>query len=290
LSAGGADAAPPGGAFAAEIEVARAAAVEAGEIILAHRRAGFVAEVKEPGDPVTAADRDADAAIRARLAAAFSQDAILSEETADDGSRSGARRLWIVDPLDGTKDFVGGSDEFAVHVGLAVDGVPAAGVVGRPAGARLWAAERGGGAFAFEGGTRSALGPALSGGAPSRPLRVAVTRYHHSRALRRLLQLLPRHELVPCGSVGLKAALVAEGVCDAYFAPTPHLAEWDLCAPHAIAEAAGIVCTDLLGRPLRYNQPHPYAASGVLFAAPAWHPLLLESIAPLCRELDWLGG
>jgi 3'-phosphoadenosine 5'-phosphosulfate (PAPS) 3'-phosphatase len=93
---------------------------------------------------------------------------------------------------------------------------------------------------------------------------------------------------VPCGSVGLKAALLAEGRCGVYIAPTPHLSEWDVCAPQALIEAAGGRCTDLLGRPILYNRRDPVLTGGILAATAAIHESLVRALASACRELRWL--
>src|SRR5262245_47761410 len=112
-----------------ELAIAEEAARRAGEIILRHYAAPSVDhELKDDGSPVSRADREADAAIADTLRSAFPDDVLLSEEQPDPLERRGARRVWIVDPLDGTRDFLGRTGDFCVHVALAVEGRPAAAV------------------------------------------------------------------------------------------------------------------------------------------------------------------
>src|SRR5688572_28974589 len=140
-----------------DLLIAERAARVAGEIVATHYARGSVAvELKLDDSPVTQADREADAAIYEILHTELPGDSILSEERPDDGTRLAASRVWIVDPLDGTRDFIARSGEFAVHVGLAVDGRAAAAAVYQPIGDRLYAAAAGGGATVTSAGqTRS---------------------------------------------------------------------------------------------------------------------------------------
>nr|MBA3453697.1 3'(2'),5'-bisphosphate nucleotidase CysQ [Deltaproteobacteria bacterium] len=111
--------------YSSELETAIRAARAAGSVIADYYARGSVqVDLKADASPVTQADRDADVVIAEVIRAAFPADAILSEETPDDHARLSRSRVWIVDPLDGTRDFVGRTDDFAVHVALAVDGVP----------------------------------------------------------------------------------------------------------------------------------------------------------------------
>src|SRR5688572_14713101 len=128
-----------------ELAIARDAAEEAGRIILAHYERDTLASEKADHSPVTAADLAANATIVGRLAAAFPDDRILSEESGLGGGAG--RRCWLVDPLDGTRDFVERSGDFAVHVALVDDGVPLLGVVHVPVASATYTAARGGGAF-----------------------------------------------------------------------------------------------------------------------------------------------
>jgi 3'(2'), 5'-bisphosphate nucleotidase len=168
-------------------------------------------------------------------------DGVLSEEGVDDPARLAATRVWIVDPLDGTREYgeVPRSD-WAVHVALTVDGAPVAGAVALPA-------------LGLTLSTGSAL-PAL-GPVPDRP-RVIVSRTRPPAAASWLADRLDG-ELVEMGSAGAKAMAVVRGEADIY-AHSGGQYEWDSCAPVAVALAAGLHCSRLDGTPLAYNCENPY--------------------------------
>src|SRR5215510_14734553 len=115
-----------------ELQTAKELAVGAGDILLEHYGRSIAVQWKGRGNPVTAADKAASFFITRELKARFPRDAVLSEEEKDDTSRLSKSRVWIVDPMDGTTEFVAGRDEFAVMIGLAVDGQPVLGVVYQP--------------------------------------------------------------------------------------------------------------------------------------------------------------
>ena len=128
-----------------ELDMAIWLALKAGDVLRRHRASGLSVGEKEGGEIVTAADLEADAFIAAGLRAAFPGDAVDSEEAADSNSRSSARRVWIVDPIDATSDYVKGGDEHCVSIGLAIDGAPVLGVVYNPARDELFAGYEGDG-------------------------------------------------------------------------------------------------------------------------------------------------
>lgn len=269
---------PALGPLTPEATIAVRASEEAGTLLRRHFAEGPDPEEKSGGELVSVADREADTLLRARLAEAFPADALLTEETPDDGTRRDQDRVWIVDPLDGTRDFLGGTPDFAVHVGLARGGSPVVGVVHCPPSGRTWLGVPGHGAWARDGG--GAWSP-IRVVPPDAPLRVAVTRRPLGPRTRELRELLPEHVLVRSGSAGLKAALVADGSCDVYPAVTRRMKEWDLCAPHAVVQAAGGVCTDLAGNPLTYNAADVRASRGFLVTTPT----LLTRLRPVLAEL-----
>lgn len=169
------------------------------------------------------------------------QDAVLSEEGLDDRRRLVTDRVWIVDPLDGTREFGEGRDDWAVHVALWEGGDLTAGAVAVPA--------RG---LVLSTAAPPRL-PAPAGGANR--LRVAVSRTRPPEVARRLEELR-EVELVPMGSAGVKTVAVLTGEVDAYVHAGGQY-EWDSAAPVAVARAAGAVATRLDGSPLRYNGADP---------------------------------
>ena len=248
-------------AFERELEVALAAAREAGDILRRHYETGTRVWEKSEDNPVTLADLEADAAIRTRLSEAFSDDDILSEEMVSDRSRLANRRVWIVDPMDGTKEFTRRIPEFAVSIALAEDGEPVVGAVHNPiAGVAVWAT-RGGGSFRD--------GKAVRVSACSR-LEQAVVIASRTEISRE--QFAPYEdwfgELRPMGSIAWKLAHIACGDADlnVSFAPKN---EWDVCAGDVLVREAGGVYTDFDGATRRYNRAETSIAAGMGAGAPS---------------------
>ena len=221
---------------------------------------------KVDGSPVTAADRASQDRVLAELRAAFPDDVVLSEEASDPVERLGRRRVWIVDPLDGTKEFLAGNGEYAVMVGLAAEGRAAVGAAYRPAHRLMYAGARGLGAWRrAPGGPWTRLeAPRAQGGAP----RVVGSRSHPDALLVRMQEALGVTDVLPAGSVGVKCGLVADGLRDLYVHPVPYLKEWDTCAPEVVLRAAGGRVTDCRGEPLAYNKPDPVQPHGIVAGAP----------------------
>ena len=259
--------------LAEELEAATHLAREAGRAVLSYYR-GAIEEVKEDAAPVTIADRASDRIIVSGLSALFPGDGILSEESRDSAERLKRPRVWIVDPLDGTREFIDGVPEFAVMIGLAVGGRAVLGVVYCPATDILYAAISGQGAWVEKSGVRTSLHAEPAGSS----LRLVGSRSHPDARLVRIQQALGISDVLPSGSVGVKCALIASGERDLYVHPVPYLKEWDTCAPEVILRAAGGAVCDCVGEPLRYNKPHPVQPRGILAAAPGVLPRVLATV------------
>jgi myo-inositol-1(or 4)-monophosphatase len=229
-----------------ELALARKAARVAGEILRGYwKRAGLKVGSKGHDNPVTQADLEADSALKKLLRDPFPAYGWLSEETADNDDRLTCRRVWIVDPLDGTKEFINGIPEFSVAIALIEDGVPVLGVTYNPIKREMYWAARG-------------VGCHLNAE------RVRVTR---TRTLKRATVLASRSETArgewqvfhgmlkvsPTGSVAYKLAMVAAGKGDATFTRSPK-SEWDIASGAALVVEAGGTITDINGRELRFNQ------------------------------------
>ena len=244
-----------GMAFERELEVALAAAREAGEIIRRHYEVGTRAWEKSADNPVTLADLEADAAIVARLREAFPEDAILSEESVRDDGRLACQRTWIVDPMDGTKEFTRRIPEFAVSVALALDGVPVVGVVANPIAAVTVWATRGGGTF------RDGRRVRVSSCAKLADAVLVASRSELARD-----EFAPYdgwfRELRPMGSIAWKLACIASGEGDLNLSVAPKN-EWDVCAGDVLVREAGGRYLDFAGRERRYNQADPRIAAGM---------------------------
>jgi myo-inositol-1(or 4)-monophosphatase len=260
-------------AYERELQVALAAAREAGDIVRRHYEEGTRVWEKSEDNPVTLADLEADAAIRERLSGAFLGDGILSEEKTSDGSRLANRRVWIVDPMDGTKEFTRRIPEFAVSIAFTEDGEPVVGVVHNPvAGVTVWAT-RGGGTFrdgkAAHVSTCSRLEEAVVIASRSEISRNQFASYEDWFG-----------ELRPLGSIAWKLACIAcgDGDLNLSFAPKN---EWDVCAGDVLVREAGGVYTDFEGATRRYNQAETLVAAGMGAGAA---PLLEQFIARERRQ------
>ncbi len=233
---------------------------------------------KRDASPVTLADHAANDVIVAALRRAFPDDAILSEESADSGERLAASRVWIVDPLDGTKEFLARNGEFSIMIGLAVDGKAVLGVVYLPDGDVLYAAARGMGAWVEHRGERRRID---RGDAAAGKLRLVGSRSHADPLLERMRAELGITDVLPCGSVGVKCSRIVDDSRDLYVHPVPYLKEWDTCAPEVLVREAGGWVGDCRGEPLRYNKPDPVQPHGIVACAPGAIDAVLPRIRPI---------
>ncbi len=250
--------------FARELEAARQAALAAGAILERHYRdRGYDIDSKGKDNPVTTADFEADARLKQLLHGGFPEYGWLSEETADDGGRLNRERVWIVDPLDGTKEFIKGIPEFVVAIALIEDGAPALGVTYNPIKRELFAGGAGFGCFVDHApaavSSTSTLERATILASRSETSRGEWKAYEGSMTVRAI------------GSVAYKLALVAAGRADATFTLTPK-SEWDIASGAALILAAGGAVTDVHGDPLVFNKksvkvPGLIASNGHLHAA-----------------------
>ncbi len=233
--------------FEREADVAREAALAAGQVIARHASAQRRAATEKSDDsPVTAADLEANAAIGEVLRKAFPRDALLSEETIDCSARLGASRVWIIDPLDGTKEFVEGVPQFAVSVALVVRGRPAAACIYQPTTRECFHGRLGGGAWL--GDQRLAV---------SQKSNLAESLLLSSRTemkrgeIEAFRSLFARVE--PVGSVAFKLALVAAGRADLWISVAAKR-EWDVCAGDLLVREAGGTFSELARGERSYNQ------------------------------------
>jgi 3'(2'),5'-bisphosphate nucleotidase len=225
-------------------------AEQAGAEVMAVYGTAFNASVKDDHSPVTEADLRADAVICAGLSRLFPGVPIISEESLPSSPPPSDRPFFLVDPLDGTKEFIARTGEFTVNIALVDRGVAVAGVVLAPASGELFYAAHGLGAFRHDSrGTRPLKVRPYD---PDLPLRVVGSRSHGGARLAAWLESLPvTYEFAPAGS-SLKFCRVAEGCADVYprLGPT---SLWDTAAAQCILEQAGGRVTDLAGRPLLYD-------------------------------------
>jgi 3'(2'), 5'-bisphosphate nucleotidase len=272
--------------LAAELEVAARAASDAGAAILPFY--GNVVARMKPGDsPVTDADVAANEIVLGAIRRAFPEDAILSEESADSPERLGAERVWIVDPLDGTREFLNRTDDFAVMIGLAIGGRAVLGAIYRPVSGVLYTAVEGQGAWAESPGRSGGLGGRrerlrcvpLDAGA----IRLVGSRSHPEPLVSRIAVELGVIDVTPIGSVAVKCASIAEGKRDLYLHPVAFLGEWDTCAPEVLVREAGGFVSDCRGAPLRYNKAVPNQPDGILATGEISDLTVVERIAEMYR-------
>jgi myo-inositol-1(or 4)-monophosphatase len=230
-----------------ELDLAREAALSAGEILERYfRNRGFQIDQKGRDNPVTTADFDADREIKRLLRAQFPDYGWLSEETADNPERLSCRRVWIVDPLDGTKEFIKGIPEFVVAIALAEDGQPVVGVTYNPIKGEMFWCARGGGCY---------LGSERVHVTSTRSLSQATVLASRSETSRgEWKNYEGKIRVSPIGSVAYKLALVAAGRADATFTRTPK-SEWDIASGAALITEAGGRITDIDGSEMRFNKP-----------------------------------
>ncbi len=272
-----------------ELETAISAAKLAAKTILKHYSAGFETEHKIGADsfsePVTIADRESSRIIVDALSKVFPDDGILSEEEIDDLShRLTQKRTWIIDPIDGTSGFVSHDGDFAVQIGLAIDGVATLGVVLLPFHDVLTYAVRGGGAFieTCEKGKPRILH--VSDTVDLSKLRLAMSRNHASPRMARIIGEFGFPEIIRRGSVGLKVGLIAEQQSDIYIHPSPRTKLWDTCGPQVILEEAGGRFTDLFGQGFRYDRADVQNHNGIIATNGVTHEAVIERMRPLLAE------
>lgn len=275
-----------------ELETAVALARLAGIRILEFYALEIVAEEKIGADnftePVTVADKTASRIIVEGIGEAFPDDAILSEEETDAAeNRLSGKRVWIIDPIDGTWGFIKKDGDFGVQIGLAENGEAILGVVFLPVHDKLFFAVKNQGAFLIENdGEPKRL--QVSGKTNFTELNLASSRNHRSPRMHRIIEHFGFKQEIRRGSVGLKVGLIAEQMCDLYIHLSPRTKFWDTCAPQIILEEAGGEMTDLFGFPLRYDLPDVQNHNGIVASNGAAHEETILNLKPLLNEFGRL--
>ncbi|CAN5893105.1 3'(2'),5'-bisphosphate nucleotidase CysQ [soil metagenome] len=260
-----------------ELDIAKSAARAAGEAVIKYFRTSLEVTLKEPGQPVTIADLEADALLRRILLTAFPDHGWLSEESEDEPDRLQRKRVWIVDSIDGTRSFIAGRPEFSISIGLAEHGVATVGVVYNPARDELFYAVRGGGAFVETAHEQA---------------RIRVGE-RHPRQRGEVTMLASRSEIEagafeefrgewlvkPVGSTAYKMARIGWSRGDVFLSRGPKQ-EWDVCAGSLIVAEAGGRVTDTAGEPLRFNRLEP-AVQGILAANRDIHADVIRRLGEL---------
>jgi 3'(2'), 5'-bisphosphate nucleotidase len=267
-----------------ELESAATIAREAGQILLEIYATDFGVSFKGQGkgDPVTEADRRANAHIVERLRKAFPTDTIVAEESDNRAAELGVKRIWYVDPLDGTKEFVAKNGEFSVMIGLAIEGRATLGVVFQPSEDKLYRGVVGQGASLEQAGQTSALHVSDR----RSDLRLVTSRSHRSRSTDELVSKLGIKQEMISGSVGLKVGLIAEQVADLYVHVSDKSSAWDTCGPEAVLIAAGGRFMDLGGEPFVYGKSDLRTRHGIYACNAAAYDIAL----PVVRKIGEHAG
>lgn len=245
------------------LDAVSAVAAEVGAMALASWRGDFRHWNKDEGSPVSDIDLAADALLYERLMAIDPEAGWLSEETADNASRLNCVRVWVVDPIDGTRDYVRGRDGWAVSIALVEGGRPLIGVLDAPARGEHWRAQSG------QGATRNGV-----------PLIASARQDLFGARVPADVLMKQDADLVTVpkpNSIALRIAMVAAGEAD-LLATIRWGHEWDIAAAALIAQEAGATVTNAFGHPLRYNSTRG-EAFGVLATAPGIHACAVERLA-----------
>lgn len=248
-----------GDSLLSELSTACETVLRAGHAVMTHYGDQSYA-MKMGGSPVSAADRASNGVITSALMRAYPDDGILSEESADSSERMRAHRVWIVDPLDGTREFIAGVPEFAVMIALWQKDMVELAVIHLPAADTLYFALRGRGAYRASASRVDRLRCVRIGKA----IRVVCSRSHPHPAVIRVCERLGYSDIERCGSVGVKCARIAEGERDLYFHPVGGMGEWDTAAPELMICEAGGEVVDCMGQALTYNKSIPLQPRGII--------------------------
>lgn len=267
-----------------EVEIASTLAKEAGQVIMNIYEQDFAISYKGTNDPVTEADQLANTLIVQRLAKHFPQDRIIAEESPLPTGTQQLDRVWYVDPLDGTKEFIARNGEFSIMIGLTVNGRTQLGVVYRPTEDQLFAGIAAQEAWMEHQGTRLPLKATHAKSLSA--LTLVASRSHRSPKLSGIKQTLNIQEEHPMGSVGLKIGFIARGGADLYMEPGPYTKSWDACAPEAILRGAGGCFTDVHGNPIQYDGREIRNVHGIVGSTKDCHQQVIDALTGSCVSCE----
>jgi 3'(2'), 5'-bisphosphate nucleotidase len=238
-------------------------------------------------EPVTIADKTASKIICEGLIKEFPDDGILSEEEVDTDVRLTKQRVWMIDPLDGTKGFIDRNGDFAVQIGLTENGEVVLGVVLLPFRHTLYYASKGSGAFIIEN-SEPPIRLQVADKTKFNEMTIAVSRNHRSSRMNKLYERFDFKNEVQRGSVGLKIGLIATQTCDLYIHLSPRTKQWDSAAPEIILEESGGKLTDLFGEKIIYNTKDVFNHNGILATNGVSHTDATAKLKPLLAEFGRL--
>lgn len=264
---------PPINLLMPELGVALEAVEKAGKAIMQIYDTDFSSDTKSDDSPITEADITSNLIIKKILSKTGHY--ILSEEDRDEKIRLEKKTLWVVDPLDGTSDFVDKTGEFTVMIALVVDKKPVLGVISWPDGETVYAAQKGKGAFRYFKGRWEKI--SVSKTNELTKCRAVGSRHHLSEQDKQLIERLGFSEFTSLGS-SLKVGKISCGEAEAYITSTDKIKEWDTCASCCIVCEAGGMMTDMNGDELLYNNKAVNHKNGILVTNGVIHKKIIEKI------------
>ena len=258
-----------------ETQVAIEAVIEAGKVVMEVYYKNFLSSTKSDNEPITEADIKSNNSIKNIISSCGHL--ILSEESPDDKSRLAHKKIWIVDPLDGTTDFVKKTGEFTIMIALVENNKPILGIIYWPIKKQLFLAQKGRGAFQLNDGNWKKI--SVSTISEINNCRAVGSRHHISEKEHDLLELLKISKFTSKGS-SLKVTDISSGTAELYFTTANKIKQWDTCASYCLITEAGGKMTDMFGNDLKYNTERLNHENGLLVS----NGLIHNHIIKIYRE------
>ncbi|WP_420546413.1 3'(2'),5'-bisphosphate nucleotidase CysQ family protein [Nitrosopumilus sp.] len=259
-----------------ELEIAVNAAIKAGETILDIYDGNFRTTTKTDDSPVTDADFKSNEIIKKILSK--TNYSILSEEDIDDPKRLSENTIWVIDPLDGTSDYIDKTGEFTIMISLIKNNEPILGVIGWPTEKTLFVAQKGSGAFRYSNNEWTKM--SVSKISDLSLCRTVGSRHHLTDKEKNFIKKLGIVNFTSIGS-SLKVGKISSGEADAYITTTDKMKEWDSAASHSIVHEAGGKMTDMLGNDISYNNKDVYHHNGILVTNGLLHDKIVREFKKL---------
>ena len=260
-----------------EAKIAIQAAIEAGKEVMSVYEQDFSSTLKNDNEPLTEADIKSNDIILKTISS-FGHP-FLSEESIDDKKRHNIKKIWIVDPLDGTSDFIKKTGEFTIMISLVEEHIPILGIIYWPTKSTLYIAQKGQGAFKSVNDTWSKL--SVSNVSEIKNCRAVGSRYHISDLEQNLIKRLELSQFTSKGS-SLKVADISSGNAELYFTTTDKIKQWDTCASYCLINEAGGKMTDMHGNDLKYNTEKLNHENGLLVS----NGLIHEQVTNIYAEFQ----
>ena len=254
-----------------EAKIAIQAAIEAGKVVMNVYNHKFTSSTKNNDEPITEADIKSNEIIQKIISSCGYP--ILSEESLDDKKRLDFKKIWIIDPLDGTTDFIKKTGEFTIMISLLEGKQPILGIIYWPTEEQLFLAQKEKGAYKLHNGTWSKL--SVSNIIELSQCKAVRSRYHISNDEKKLLELFNISKFTSKGS-SLKVTDISSGSAELYFTITNKIKQWDTCASYCLIKEAGGLMTDMFGNDLIYNTEKLNHENGILVSNGLIHEKIIK--------------